>query len=60
MEMESPEFRTPLFPDQKERPAEAPFWALEKWRLNEDLKCTAGLAPKKIKPKKSHSFQNGF
>jgi hypothetical protein len=33
MEKESPEFKTPIFADQKERPREAPFWALEKWRF---------------------------
>jgi hypothetical protein len=30
MEKESPEFEKLIFPDQKERPPEAPFWALEK------------------------------
>jgi hypothetical protein len=45
MEKESPEFKKLIFTDQKERPREAPFWALEKLRLNEDLKWTAGLAP---------------
>ena len=42
MEVESPELKKLIFPDRKERPAEAPFMAWENSFFNEDLQRTAG------------------